>query len=97
MSFCLTSGSDGRGIKTFAGAKVRRNFDICKRKGIFLRKMSGSHPDATDETRGMICRTIDIDRRAADTICLQGTNRGGYRRTNPSEVSSLKRATGDAR
>ena len=46
-----------RGYKTFAGAKVRRNFDICKRMRIFLRKMSGSHPNAIDETRDMICRT----------------------------------------
>ena len=34
MSFCLTSVSDGKGfLKTFAAAKVRKNFDIRKYKG----------------------------------------------------------------
>ena len=40
MSFCFTSVSDER-YKTFAAAKVRKNFDICK----FLRNFSKKYPE----------------------------------------------------
>ena len=32
LSFCLTSGSDGKGFKAFAGAKVQLFCEICKKK-----------------------------------------------------------------
>ena len=39
-----------QGFKTFAGAKVQQKNDICKKRGIFLRKMSKSNLDAMDKT-----------------------------------------------
>ena len=39
-----------RGYKTFAGAKVQQKNDICKKREIFLRKMSKYNLDAMDKT-----------------------------------------------
>ena len=45
-----------QGFKTFAGAKVQQKNDICKKWGIFLRKMSKSNLDAMDKTMPIINR-----------------------------------------